>query len=162
MLLELQRGNGAAREIVAQAAILHSRPVTRHNTVQNYIRSTSSNQLLDGLRSVINSRARDCNVVGNVFIGNEDVAFVTHRRIEVDMAAGENIRSLLRIQAKKHDPDLAHLAGERVDAAFLESNNQVLSSEVVFRILAFGQDSDALRQRNISDFADFSRHGNQG
>src|ERR1035437_4134371 len=29
MLLELQRGNGTAREIVAQAAILHSRPVAR-------------------------------------------------------------------------------------------------------------------------------------
>src|ERR1035437_9242205 len=119
MLLELQRGYGAALEIIAQAAILHGRPVARHHPVQNYIRSTSSNQLLDGLRSVINSRARGCNVVGNVFIGNEDVAFVAHRWIEVDMAAEENIRSLFCIHAKKHDPDLAHLTGARVDAAFL-------------------------------------------
>jgi len=51
MLLKLQRGMGRARDR-RSAAIFHGRPVGAHNSLQKRHVLTSSNQLLDGLRSV--------------------------------------------------------------------------------------------------------------
>ena len=78
LLLEVERGDGAAGEVVVQAAVLHGGPVADGGLMEHGVGAVAGDELLDGLE-----RVEDAGVAGGgegeaLAVGDDGVALGLH------------------------------------------------------------------------------------
>ena len=89
VLLEVERGKRAAGEIVADAAILHGRPVAHGAREKDARRSGQWEHLLQGLHAIKNAGAGSTNDCRFVWADHQDIALRFHGGIEFEVVARE-------------------------------------------------------------------------
>ena len=124
-------------------------------------RCAPDDQLLDGLRTVVQSGAGRSNVVRLVSVRHQDVALIMHRGIKCHLRMLQNLGRILVIQPHQDHLNFVVMAFVRVDATVLQRVHQIGHGEFVFRIMAGGVDADAVFQRQHVSRMNFSRHRHQ-
>ncbi len=104
MLLEFERGHGAAGEIVLHAAIAHGRPVAHGACGQHALRIGQRKQLLEGLHAVENSRTGGGNNGSLVRLEDEHISFGLHRCVEGELGARQQRLGGDAVGPEKNDP----------------------------------------------------------
>jgi hypothetical protein len=91
LLLELEGGDGAAREVVVDAAIVHGRPVAHLAAGEGGAVRTRVDQLLEGLRAVEDAFGGMGDDVNVVRVNDQHVAFGADRLVEGELFAAEDV-----------------------------------------------------------------------
>ncbi len=152
LLLEVEGGEGAAGEVVVEAAILHGGPVVDVGSVEDGFGAVAGDELLDGLGSVEDAFGGGSGDDDGGGGGGDDVAFGLHLVGE----AGDGMVG----EAKEFDVEAA--GGDDVDAAILEGFGEVIDGElVVGRAGAGAGDADAVGEGDVGGGLDLAGHGDE-
>ena len=148
MFLEFERWKRAARKIVADAAILHSRPIAHRARGKHAQRSGQREQLLEGLHAVKDTPAGCTDDGCLVRLDDQNVALRFHDRIEGEAVAREDGLRGIGTVAEKRDA-IRRLRGMGFIGGGCDALQRVLEiacGEFVFRIVAGDGDENLVRQ----------------
>ena len=165
MLLEFERRKRAAREIVADAAILHGRPVAQSARGNHARCSGQRQQLFEGLHAVKDARAGCANDGCVVRADDQNVSFRFHSRIEGEVVASEAGLRRVRAIAEKGNAVRRLRAGVRLICGGRQAFQRILEiarGELIFRVVAGSGDENPIWQFSGLPKMRFARRGKKG
>ena len=139
-LLELERGDRAAGEVVVETAMRERGPVADGGAFEVGDIAIPDDELLDGLRAV--EAGVGCGDDSElVRLGDDDIALVVHCGIEGEVRGGEHGARRGGVGAQQIDDWAAGMGG---DTVLLDGRSEIVGGEAVLGIERAGADEDSV------------------
>ena len=160
-LLVRQRGNRSARDVVVEAAILHGGPVADRCGLQHGLRASTGDQLLQRLRTVEQATRRGTDDVRRARVGEQQVAFSRHRRVEHHLVVAHDLRGARGAQSNQlHAVAARGRDGVHSDPSLTKRLSEVARGERVVCRSCVG-DSEAVADGDARAAHHFTRQRDQ-